>query len=351
MAFARPTLSELINRTLADTTSRLSADELLRRADAEVLARVLAGAAHGLYGYIDWLSRQILPDTSESEWLERHASLWLSEGRKPAAAATGAVGFTGVTGSVVPAGTVLRTAAGVQVATVADVTLAGGIGSAAAEAVEAGAAGNMIAGTPLSLVSPIAGVQSTALVAAGGLTGGADIEDDEALRARVIDRIQQPPQGGCAYDYVAWALQVEGVTRAWVYPQELGLGTVTVRFVRDDDASLIPDAGEVATVQAHIDALRPVTAQVTVVAPVAVPLDITIAGLVPDTAAVRAAIQAEVTDLLRREAVPGGTILISRLREAISITAGESDHVLTSPTVNITHATGELAVLGTITWA
>lgn len=351
MPFARPTLSELINRTLADTTSRLSADELLRRADAEVLARVLAGAAHGLYGYIDWLSRQILPDTSESEWLERHASLWLSEGRKPAAAATGAVSFTGVSGSVVPSGTVLRTAAGVQVATVADVTLSGGAGSAAAEAVEAGAAGNLIAGTPLSLVSPIAGVQSTALVAAGGITGGADIEDDEALRARVIDRIQQPPQGGCAYDYVAWALQVEGVTRAWVYPQELGLGTVTVRFVRDDDASLIPDAGEVATVQAHIDALRPVTAQVTVVAPVAVPLDITITGLVPDTAAVRAAIQAEVTDLLRREAVPGGTILISRLREAISIAAGESDHVLTSPTANITHATGELAVLGTITWA
>lgn len=349
--FARPTLAELINRTLADTTSRLSADELLRRADAEVLARVLAGAAHGLYGYIDWLSRQILPDSSESEWLERHASLWLAEGRKPAAVATGAVSFTGISGSVVPAGTVLTTAGGVQVATVAEVTLSAGAGTAAAESVIAAAAGNLVAGTPLTLVSPIAGVQSVAAVASGGLTGGAGIEDDEALRARVIARIRQPPQGGCAYDYEAWALQVEGVTRAWVYPQELGLGTVTVRFVRDDDANMIPDAGEVATVQAHIDALRPVTAQVTVVAPVAVPLDITITGLVPDTAAVRAAIQAEVTDLLRREAVPGGAILISRLREAISIAAGESDHVLTSPTVNITHATGELAVLGGITWA
>lgn len=351
MPFARPTLSELINRTLADTTSRLSADELLRRADAEVLARVLAGAVHGLYGYIDWLSRQILPDTSESEWLERHASLWLSEGRKPAAAATGAVSFTGVSGSIVPAGTILRTAAGVQVATTAEVTLTAGAGSAAAAAVDAGAAGNLVAGTPLSLVSPIAGVQSTATVASGALTGGADVEDDEALRARVIARIQQPPQGGCAYDYVAWALQVEGVTRAWVYPQELGLGTVTVRFVRDDDASLIPDAGEVATVQAHIDALRPVTAQVTVVAPVTVPLDLAITGLTPDTAAVRAAIEAEIIDLLRREAVPGGTILLSHLREAISIAAGEADHALTIPAANVTHATGEMAVPGTITWA
>lgn len=351
MAFARPTLTELINRTLADTTSRLSVDELLRRADAEVLARVLAGAAHGLYGYIDWLSRQILPDTSESEWLERHASLWLSEGRKPAAAATGAVSFTGVSGSVVPSGTVLQTAAGVQVATTEEITLATGTGSATAEAVDAGEAGNLIAGTPLSLVSPITGVQSSATVVSGGLTGGADIEDDEALRDRVIARIQQPPQGGCAYDYEAWTLQVEGVTRAWVYAQELGLGTVTVRFVRDDDASLIPDAAEVATVQAYIDTLRPVTAQVTVVAPTAVPLDITITDLTPDTATVRAAIEAEITDLLRREAVPGGTILISHLREAISIAADESDHELTSPVANVTHATGELAVLGTITWA
>jgi len=351
MAFARPTLTELINRTLADTTSRLSADELLRRADAEVLARVLAGAAHGLYGYIDWLSRQILPDTSEAEWLERHASLWLMEGRKLAAAATGTVNFTGISGSVVPAGTVLQTAAGVQVATTEEVTLAASTGSAAAAAVDAGAAGNLVAGTPLSLVSPIAGVQSAATVASGGLVGGSDIEDDEALRGRVISRIQQPPQGGCAYDYEAWALQVEGVTRAWVNPQELGLGTVTIRFVRDDDTSLIPDAGEVAVVQAHLEALRPVTAQVTVVAPVAVPLDLTITDLVPDTAAVRASIEVEVADLLRREAVPGGTILISRLREAISIAAGEADHALTSPTANISHDAGQLAILGTITWA
>ena len=64
-----------------------------------------------------------------------------------------------------------------------------------------------------------------------------------------------------------------------------------------------------------------------------------------------AAIEAEIIDLLRREAVPGGTVLLSHLREAISIAAGEADHALTIPAANVTHATGELAVLGTITWA
>lgn len=351
MPFSRPNLTELINRTLADTASRLSAEELLRRSDAEVLARVLAGAAHGLYGYIDWLSRQILPDTSESEWLERHASLWLREGRKPASAATGSVTFAGITGAVVPAGTHLVAVGGRVFETTAEATLVAGAATVAAVAVEAGASGNLLAGVGLNLVSPVAGVQSAAVVAAGGMTGGADVEDDESLRARVIARIQQPPHGGAWFDYVAWAMEVPGVTRVWTYPLELGPGTVTVRFVRDDDASPIPDAGEVATVQSHIDGLRPVTAAVTVVAPVPVALNFTISGLSPDTAAVRAAIAAELADLLRREAEPGGTILISHIREAISIAAGESDHVLVAPAANVTHSVGQMAVMGAITWA
>lgn len=353
--FARPTLAELINRTLADTTSRLSADELLRRADAEVLARVLAGAAHGLYGYIDWLSRQILPDTSESEWLERHASLWLSEGRKPAAAATGTVSFTGISGSVVPSGTVLQTAAGVQVATTVEITLAAGIGGAAAVAVAAGATGNLVAGTPLSLISPIAGVQSAATVAVGGLTGGADIEDNEALRGRVISRIQQPPQGGARHDYVTWAKEVAGVTRAWCYPLEMGDGTVTVRFVRDDDADLIPDVAEVAALQAYIDERRPVGAELFVVAPIADPAVFEI-QIVPATAAVKAAVEASLRDLLRREAQPEGgagegIILLSHIKEAISLAAGEYDHQLLAPLADIAPTAGQMVTFGSVVWA
>lgn len=187
-------------------------------------------------------------------------------------------------------------------------------------------------------------------VTAGELSGGADVESDEDLRSRFLSRLRQPPHGGADYDYVSWALEVPGVTRAWCYPHELGLGTVTVRFVRDADASIIPDAGEVAAVQDYLDARRPVTAQLTVVAPVAVPLNFTLTGLVPSTSTVRAAVEAELQDLIFREAVPGGTILISHLRAAISAAAGEEDHVLTSPAANVTHAAGEMATMGTVTW-
>ena len=76
MAFARPTLNELVQEAEASLASRLpGADTKLRRAFLAVLARVVAGVAFGLYGFIDWVSRQILPDTADISTLPRHGNL------------------------------------------------------------------------------------------------------------------------------------------------------------------------------------------------------------------------------------------------------------------------------------
>lgn len=354
MSFARPTLQTLIDRIIADINARLpGADARLPYSNLNVLAFAEGGAVHGLYGFIDWLSQQILPDTADAQHLDRWCSIW-GVTRKSAAPATGNVTFTGTTGATVPVGTLMQRADGQQYQTTAVGTLAGGTATVAAVAVTAGLAGTSTAGTNLNLVSPLTGVNAAATVATGGLTGSADVETDDALRARLLARIQQPPQGGSASDYVTWALQVAGVTRAWVYPGELGAGTVTLRFVRDNDgtgAAIIPDAGEVAAVQAYIDALRPVTAQLTVVAPTAVPLNFQITGLTPGTSAVQAAVQAELQDLLLREATPGGTILLSHIRAAISQATGETDYNLVSPAANVINTTGNMSTMGSITWA
>lgn len=344
--YSRPTLSEIVTRTRADLVSRLSADDILRRADADVYARVLSGLAHGLYGYVDWLANQIIYDTAEAEFLARWASIW-GVTRKPASTATGSVTFAVSSGAVIPSGTLLQALDGVQYQTTADATVTVPTATASVAALVAAAAGNRTTGQTLTLTSPIVGVQSSAT--AGALTGGADLESDDDLRARLIDRIQQPPHGGDAHDYVTWALEVPGVTRAWCFPLELGEGTVTVRFVRDDDASLIPDAGEVAAVQAYIDALRPVTAAVTVVAPTAVPLAFSIA-VAPNTAAVKAAVQAELSDLIARESKPGGTIYLSHIRAAISAAVGEDNYTMSAPSADVTNTAGNMTTLGTITW-
>lgn len=352
MSFKRPTLAELIERDIADIESRLpSSDARLRRSNLNVLARMHAGVTHGLYGFLDYMSKQILPDTSEVEFLDRHASVWKIP-RKAATKATGSITFTGTDTTVIPINTTVQRSDAVEFVTDAEATITGGVASVAVTAVVAGIDSNTAESSALTLVTPIAGVDSNATVNSGGIANGTDTETDDALRIRLIDRIQQPPHGGAEFDYTKWALEVSGVTRAWVYAQELGLGTVTVRFVVDDhESSIIPDAAQITLVQDYIDAARPVTAAVTVVAPVAVPLALTITGLSPATQVVKDAIEAELTDLLRREAVPGGTILISHIREAISVAAGEHDHAVTVPSADVTHSTGEIATLGTITWA
>lgn len=349
MAYARPSLTEIIERKITDIDSRLpTASARLRRSVLNALLRASAAVEHGLYGFIQWLSRQIIPDTAEAEFLERHANWW----GITRVAASSAIGNITVTGSgTVPAGVVLQRADGIEYTVDTEVVITSS-GVVAVTCSTAGAAGNTSAGAKLSFVSPIAGIDSSATTE--DLTGGADIETDDALRARLRERVQQPPHGGAKNDYIAWAKEVAGVTRVWSMPLWLGAGTVGVFFVRDNDASIIPDTAEVQAVQDYIDSVRPVTANVTVIAPIAAPQDMTI-QIKPNDSITQANITAELTDLFSRAANVedgngAGTILISHIREAVSIAAGESDHVMVSPTANITLSIGEIATLGTITF-
>jgi uncharacterized phage protein gp47/JayE len=350
MPYSRPELIELRDAAYADIERIPGADARLAFGNLNVLAHILAGTTDGLYGYLEWSSRQMLPDTAEAEYLERHASIWLEDGRKPAKASSGGVIVDGQAGTTVPAGTQFVRGDGLQFVTTAEVTLGGATATVQVQALTAGALSNTAAGSKLTLVSPIAGISSQATVDPAGVVDGSDVESDQDLRGRILQRIQEPPSGGSSSDYVKWAKEVPGVTRAWSYPLEMGAGTVTVRFVRDGDVSPIPDAAEVEVVRAYIESMRPVTGELYVVAPAAVPLNFQI-QLTPGTASVKAAVEAELRDLILRAAAPGQTLLISHIREAISIAVGEEDHVLIAPAANVVHAVGEMATFGGITWS
>jgi len=354
MAFQRPNLATLLSRVRADISSRLpGADPSLRRSMIGVLADIQAGTAHGIYGYLDWMALQLHPFTAtNTAWIEYHASTWLQQGRKAATAAKGILTFTGNGGSTIPASTVVQRSDGGQFTTDAELTLASSTGSVACTATIAGISGNTDAASPLALVSPIATVSSA--VSSNGISNGFDAENDAALKTRYLARIKEPAHGGNATDYITWANEVAGVTRAWVYPNEMGLGTVTVRFVSDQAVGgLIPDAAKVAEVLAYMDARCPVQLGdgfgLYVVAPVVAPLNPTI-QLIPNDLTTQAAVTAELNDLLSREAVPGGTILLSHINEAISIATGETNHVLISPVADVTNTVVKIATLGTITW-
>ncbi|MES2170565.1 MAG: baseplate J/gp47 family protein [Actinomycetota bacterium] len=359
MPFARPSLSDLITRIGGDLRGRLEVSgPLLRRAMADVISAVWAGAVHSLYGYLDWAVRQLFAATAEREQLLRSAAPY-GIVPLPATFATGTVTATGTNGSSILAGVIIKLDAVTSYRVVTGQTIAAGTATLPVIAVTAGAAGNLAAGAAVTFESTVAGVASSAVVATGGITGGDDGDAGDAgterIRTRYELRLQEPPAGGADQDYKAWALLVAGVTRVWVYRRELGLGTVVVRFVRDNDiGSILPDSGEVAAVQASEDANRPITAAVTVVAPTTLAVAFTI-HVAPDNADTRAAIAAELADLLSRVAEPGdgagrGAVLLSQIRTAVGDAAGVTDNAVTVPAADVVPALGQLATVGTITW-
>ena len=354
MPFDRPTLEELITRARADFRARLGiSGQLVRRAVADVLANVWAGAVHMTHGQLEFLSEQLFGDTAIGSFLVRLASLYGLE-QTPAAFAVGDVTATGTDPTPISVGEILVRDDGAFYEVTVGGVISGGTATLTVQAVEAGQAGNLDTGETLTFESPIAGVDATVTVDAPGLSGGTDEETIEELRARYLQRRRNPPQAGAEQDYIAWATSVAGVTRAWVNRFESGLGTLTVRFVRDNDVTIFPDAGEVTAVQTVIDGLRPVTADVTVAAPVENAVAFTIA-LNPDTAALRTAVEASLDDLFFRDGEPGdgataGTILLSQIRTAIGVAVGDGDYTLTVPAADVVPALGELLTVGVITW-
>lgn len=321
----------------------------LRRSVIFVLSVVIAAAVHLLYGAIEFFSRQIFGDQAEDEYMVRLASIFGIQ-RKVADFASGPFVFTGVNGSLISSGQRLQRSDGVFFQTTENGTITGGTATIDIEAEEAGTGGNTEEGVEMTLVSPIAGVASKGTVGTGGIANGVDEETIDELRARYLERVRNTPQGGSERDYERWAKEVPGVTRAWAYGQHMGPGTVGLTFVMDNETDIIPDSSKVADVQSYIDEVRPVTDALTVFAPTPVDLDFEIELIDQDTAAIRAAIEAELRDLLNRESEPGGTIRISHIREAISIAAGEVDHDLQVPAGDVSAGTGELLVMGSITW-
>lgn len=346
MPFETPTLPALIARAQSD----LSGGSALVRSDAEVLARVLGAASYGRYGHQQYIADQILPDTADEETLLRMARARLKRDRLEAVAATGTATFTGAVSALLDAGTLLRRDDQVLFRVRTTVKLTASVGAAQIEALDTGTLSNTPPGTQLRLVSPVLGVNEVFTLDAEGMTGGTEQESIETLRSRVLRSYRVIAHGGNRSDYETWALEVAGVTRAWVVRHWLGPGTVGVFFVRDGDIDIIPNADAVAAVQAYIEQERPVTAEVYVLPPAEKPVQYQL-SVSPDSSAVRRAVEAALVDLHNRESELGGELLATHIAEAISGAVGERDHQVIAPVGNVLASGNELLTYGGVLWS
>ncbi|KHA57125.1 hypothetical protein NM74_07825 [Aeromonas hydrophila] len=353
MPFNRPTLPELLERNATDIESAISpGDAHVRRHKLTMLGRVNAGAAHGMHGHLGFLADQLLPDRADWEGLQRWGSL-RSVYPLSAVGASGTITVTGQPAALVKSGELLTRADGWEYL-VTQTTNLDDTGSAIVPvvSVEGGYAGNADPSTTVRFGRALSGIAPAAIVVSIG--GGADAEKIDAYRDRVIFRWRNPPQQGALHDYEAWAREAHpAVTRAWAYRNEMGPNTVTVRIVTDQDpAGPIPSQAVIDAVYSHIRAIMPATPELYVVAPIQVVVDVEVV-LLPDDATVRAAAQLEIQDwfVSDPDLKPAGWVYRSRLSEAISKTPGERAHELRQPATNLHPGTGELPVLGTITWS
>src|SRR6516164_4593318 len=108
MPWVMPTLESLRSTNRNNVQAKLRSAPLIPNSVARVMADSNAGLAYLTLLYIEWLSDQLMPDESETEWLDRHAAIWLpNNGRKQATFSNGIVTATGLAGTAVPAGTIL----------------------------------------------------------------------------------------------------------------------------------------------------------------------------------------------------------------------------------------------------
>ena len=350
MPVTRPTLAQIIARIKGDISAQTEGSAFIPRSFEAILSVVQGYSINGVYSFAEWVSRQLFPTTAEEAGLLAWGAL-RKLSRKAATKSTGAVAFSCSIGNVIPAGTIIK-GAGLLFTTLATVTATTTTITVQVQAVDAGSAANLATSVPMTLVSPIAGVTSTGAVASPGLSGGTDQEDLEDYRGRVIDNLRRPPSSGGPGDYRAWALENPGVTRAWEYGSRAGLGTVTLFFMMDDRVNPIPLSGDVATVQAYIDARKPIDMRaVYVLAPIAQPVNMTIA-LRPNTTTVQATVLQSLKDLFASTLVAHETSLTqSKIDEAISTAVGEDAHNITSiGSLTVTSESGNILTLGTVTF-
>ncbi|OAZ77823.1 baseplate J/gp47 family protein [Raoultella planticola] len=379
MPFKRKTLSELREENRQFMQAELkNVGALLRFGNLKVIADMDAGMSHLHYAYLDYIALQTNPFTSTDEWLAGWMALKQTYRKAATAARSPAVKSTGTAGAILPAGTVLNRADGYQYVTDAELVIsAGKSGTASVTALlpdisgdvsGGGSTGNADAGTLLTLDENVPGIDNT-LTLIEPATGGADIEKEEDFRQRGLQAYQNPPQGGSDADYKKWALEIPGITRAWVKRRGMGVGTVIIYIMCDgndttnngfptgadgvsslEDWGVLKATGDQGRVADYIYPLQADTAIIYVCSPIKKVVDLSISGIPNADSNTIQAIKDAINSLFFENGNPDGNgkIYLSDINGALSQVEGSTGYVLESPTQNIVLETGELPLLGEV---
>jgi uncharacterized phage protein gp47/JayE len=333
-----------------------------------VLTQMIAQMIYSNYGYLDYISLQSVPFTATGEYIDSWANLKGITRTLPTAS-TALVTFNGVSNTVINQGTTISTNNGFLFTTSNSFTI-GQTANVSINATTTGSAGNFPFPTNLSLQLPQIGVSNVVLVSESGITGGTDLETDASLQNRMLIAYASQPTGGSSQDFVNFALDCPGVTRAWCEPTPSALTNIVVVFVMFDvteadnggfpqgsnggaalDSRIAPATGDQLTVANFIFPLRPVTSIPFIAAPVGVPVNFTINPLTSNTSAIQSLIETAIEQMLLAKQTPlGMTLFLSDLTSAIATVPGVTEFSISDFT-DTNYPVGQMPVLGQITFS
>lgn len=232
MALNIPTTEEIKDRNLANIESRLNQDTPpADKAYNAVVAGMEAINHTELYKFGTERSKQNLALTASGTDLE-DIGIEYETPINPAVATNLSADIVATTSTVIPAGTaIIGDANGIRYFTDSSVVAVAGIATPTMTAETTGAVGNLDVGATLSISVQIPGAAKTATVTIINTTG-ADKEEQEAYRERVLFAIRSSPGGGNATNYKQWSEGVSGVETAYPYAGR-NFGTPSTTFPGD----------------------------------------------------------------------------------------------------------------------
>jgi len=397
MSLSTPTIAQISDNIVNQIESKLSQTvPFLPKLFSRVLAKALGAVFILVYKYAGFSLLQMFVATASSkdtvvngktvnpltEW-----GVLLGVGKPNDATrweGTATISVLNQTGSLPAGSQLLRSETGVLYLTLSAVTLDAATKTitvrASSDQVDnggAGTLGNLNDGDTISFANPQANVAEDATVASTTVTG-ADAEDPEVYRQRVIERAALQPQGGAYADYRIWGADVAGILSVWPYTGDPGEVDVYVEATEASSGS----ADGIPT-QAQLDAVataialdsgglatnRPANALVNTLPITRTGFGVVVGGLeAADLSAAETAVTNALDDWLRTRApfivglsflpredrVTQGSVggIVNQAAETVGGTVAQVSLFRGLTEINgYTLDEGELAKLGTITFA
>lgn len=330
--FIVPNLEEIRASLLRDYQTYYPNADTSEDSDAYARASSLAACAEGIYAHQKWMIKQFFPDTADTEFLEKHAGLRGLRRRNATYSAGKGATVSGNPDAVIAVGLQIKTEDGRFYETTESAVIpASGSVIVAVRSLATGAVQNIKTATKGSFMAAPVGVSTDVVL--NYVVGATNDESDSSLLERLLNKIRRPAAGGNKYDYKDWALEVDGVEQAYVYPLRRGLGTVDIAITADNG---VPSDDTVRRAQEYIDQERPVTAKESkVVKPDVTKVNFNIQVKISGVALndIKTAINNALRDYFNG-LIPGDDLIVSQCEAVINNLIGVVDRRFIAPTAN-----------------